>query len=136
MTEESDPLSRLRALSQTGAFNSWLGLEVVAATPGEIELRLRWRPEFAQYNGFVHASIVGGLIDTACGFAAFSMSGAVMASQFSVRCLRPAVADVFVVKGRVVKPGRRQIFAAAELFGLGAPESLFAVGDSILIPLA
>jgi uncharacterized protein (TIGR00369 family) len=136
MTDASDPVSRLQALSRTGAFNNWLGLEIVAATLGEVELRLPWRPEFAQYHGFLHASIMGGLIDTACGFAAFLMSGEVTASQFSVRFLRPAVADVFVVKGRVVKPGRRQIFAAAELFGLGAPEKPFAVGDAILIPLA
>ena len=136
MTDESDLLARLRALSHTAAFNNWLGLEVVVATPGEVELRLPWRPEFAQYNGFLHASIVGGLIDTASGFAAYSMLGGVMASQFSVRCLRPAVADVFVVKGRVVKPGARQIFTSAELFGLGMPEKPFAVGDVILVPAA
>ena len=137
MMDESDPLSRLQALSQTGTFNNWLGLEVVA---GRRQARSSYtcpgRPEFAQYHGFLHASIVGGLIDAARGFAAFSMSGEVMASQFLVRCLRPAAADVFVVKGRVVKPRRRQILAAAELLGLGAPEKLFAVGDSILIPLA
>ena len=40
MMDESDPFSRLQALSQTGTFNNWLGLEVVAATPGEVELHL------------------------------------------------------------------------------------------------
>jgi acyl-coenzyme A thioesterase PaaI-like protein len=64
MADQCDPLLRLQALTQTATFNSWLGLEVVAATPGEVELRLPWRPEFAQYHGFLYASIVGGLIDT------------------------------------------------------------------------
>jgi hypothetical protein len=51
MTDESEPLSRLQALSQKATFNNWLSLQVAAAMPGEVELRLPWRPEFAQYHG-------------------------------------------------------------------------------------
>ena len=58
----------------------------------------------------------------------------VLASQFSVRCLRPAVAEVFVVRGRVLKPGRPQIFATAELADLNRPDKPFAVGDTMLVP--
>ena len=134
MTDADELLTRLKALSMTSEFNNWLGLEIVSASPGEAELHLRWRAEFGQYSGFLHASIVGGLIDTACGCAAFTLSGPVLASQFSVRCLRPAVADLFVVKGRVLKPGRQQIFASAELFGIDAPTRLLAVGDAVLVP--
>jgi len=76
------------------------------------------------------------LIDTACGFAAATLSPRVLASQFSVRCLRTAVAQTFVVKGHVVKPGRQQIFTTAELYGLDNPGKLFAVGDAILVPIA
>jgi acyl-coenzyme A thioesterase PaaI-like protein len=65
------------------------------------------------------------------------MSGdRVLASQISVRFLRPAVADIFVVRGRVVKPGRQQIFATAELFSLaGEPVKILAVGDALLVPV-
>jgi uncharacterized protein (TIGR00369 family) len=135
MADHTDLMQRLQETSKKAAFNNWLGFELIAATQGEIELRLRWRAEFGQYNGFMHAGIVGGLIDTACGFAAATMSGNVLASQFSVRCLRPAVAETFVVKGHVLKPGRQQIFATAELFGIDAPAKPFAVGDAILVPI-
>ncbi len=136
MSDTIDLVKRLTEISKTSTFNNWLGLELLSATPGDIELHLKWRPEFAQYNGFLHAAIVGGLIDTACGFAAATMSGKVLASQFSVRCLRPAIAETFVVKGHVLKPGRQQIFATAELFGLDNPSKPFAVGDAILVPIA
>jgi uncharacterized protein (TIGR00369 family) len=135
MAERSDVLSRLREASKLSAFNTWLDLEIVEAREGEVELRLRSRPEFGQYSGFLHAGIVAGLIDTACGFAAATVSGTVLASQFSVRCLRPAVAETFVVKGHVLKPGRQQVFATAELFGAGHLDKPFAVGDAILVPV-
>jgi len=131
---DSDLLERVQALHITAAFNRWLDLAVYSVKEGEVELRLPWRDEFGQYNGFLHASIVGGLIDTACGVAAYTMVGGVLASQFAVRCLRPAVAEVFAVRGRVVKPGRQQVFASAELYDVAAPQKLLAVGDAILVP--
>jgi uncharacterized protein (TIGR00369 family) len=135
MSVEQDFRADLEALSRLAPFNSWLGIEITHAGWGEVELQLKWRPEFAQYNGFLHASIVGGLIDTACGFAGTTVTRNLLASQFSVRCLRPAVAEVFVVRGRVVKPGSRQIFTSAELHGFGAPDKPFAVGEALLVPM-
>jgi uncharacterized protein (TIGR00369 family) len=132
---QDDFRSRLQATSSKATFNTWLGLEVDKASEGEVELSLPWRIEFGQYSGYLHASIVSGLIDTACGFAASTMSGRVLASQLSVRFLRPAVADVFVVRGKVIKPGRQQVFAFGELFARDAPEKLIAVGDAILVPI-
>ena len=135
MSADSDFRADLEALSRLAAFNIWLGIEITQACWGDVELQLRWRPEFAQYNGYLHASIVGGLIDTACGFAGTTVTKNLLASQFSIRCLRPAIAEVFVVKGKVVKPGSRQIFTSAELNGLGVPEKPFAVGEALLVPM-
>ena len=135
MSVDTDLRADLEVLSRRAAFNIWLGIEVTQARWGEVELQLRWRPEFAQYNGYLHASIVGGLIDTACGFAGTTVTKNLLASQFSIRCLRPAVAEVFVVRGKVVKPGSRQIFTSAELYGIGAPEKPFAVGEALLVPM-
>ena len=123
------------ALSETAAFNRWAGFEVVDAGDGRAELKLPWRADLGQYAGFLHASMIGGMIDTACGFAAFTLSGRVLASHISVNCLAPATGDAFVARARVVKAGRRQVFARAELFALrGEAEHLVATGDVILVP--
>ncbi len=82
-TPEEDVRLRLQEASARAAFNGWLGLEVDHAADGEVELSLPWRPEFGQYSGYLHAGIVAGLIDTACGFAASTLSGRVLASQLS-----------------------------------------------------
>jgi uncharacterized protein (TIGR00369 family) len=125
------------ALNDTAAFNAWAGFEVVAAAAGRAELKLAWRPELGQYSGFLHAAMIGGMIDTACGFAAYTVSGHVLASHFSVSCLAPAAGDAFVARGHVVKSGRRQVFAHADLYAVdGAGERLVATGDAILVPVA
>lgn len=127
----------ITALNASAAFNRWAGFEVVRAEAGAAELRLPWRAELGQYAGFLHAALIAGLIDTACGFAACTLTGRVLASHVSVNCLAPAVGEAFVARARVVKAGRRQVFAHAELFALrGAAEKLVATGDVILVPLA
>lgn len=136
----ADPavLAALVAVNQKAAFNRWAGFQVRRAAPGSVELYLPWREELGQYSGFLHAGLIGALIDTACGFAASTLSGPVLASQFAVRCLAPAQGAAFVAKGRVVKAGRRQVFAAADLYGEtpGTAElRLCATGDAVLVPV-
>jgi uncharacterized protein (TIGR00369 family) len=125
----------LRAINALAPFNRWANFDVVSAAPGEAELRMEWREEAAQYAGFLHAGLVAGLIDTACGFAAYTQVGAVLASHFSVSCLAPATGRAFVAAGKVVKPGKRQIFTRAELFAEAADggRRLVATGETILM---
>lgn len=133
MTPTDDSLARIRAINETAAFNRWCGIEVLRAQGGEAEIALPWKPELGQYAGFLHAGLIGTLIDTACGFAAASLVGRVLASHYAVNCLRPAVGERFVARARVVKPGRTQVFTACELFAItGGEEKLVATGETLL----
>ena len=102
--------------------------------PGEVELAMPWRDEAGQYSGFLHAGVVGALIDAACGFAAVSLAGArVMASHFAVNCLRPAVGERFVAKARVLRAGRQQVFTRCELYAHDrGRDTLVATGETRL----
>ena len=134
MSATADPLSLLRNINDRAAFNRWCGFEVQSAAAGEVELALPWRSELGQYNGFLHAGVVGALIDTACGFAAATQLGArVLASHFAVNCLRPAVGERFVAKARVVRAGKQQVFTHCELYALeDGQEKLVATGETLL----
>jgi len=134
----ADPIIMLRAINDSAAFNRWCGFEVTRAVPGEVELAMPWRPELGQYSGFLHAGVVGALIDTACGFAAASLVGArVLASHFGVNCLRPAVGERFVAKARVLRAGRQQVFTRGELYAHHQGEDkLVASGETLLCVLA
>jgi uncharacterized protein (TIGR00369 family) len=132
-----DALAQIRAINASAAFNQWCGIEVLSAQPGKVEIAMPWRHEAGQYSGFLHAGLVGALIDTACGFAAVSMVGRVLASHFSVNCLRPAVGERFIARARVVKPGKTQVFTACELFAQqGGVEKLVATGETLLSVMA
>lgn len=133
----TDPLAFIRAINATAAFNRWCGIEVLAAGDGRAEIALPWREDLGQYAGFLHAGLVGALIDTACGFAAATVVGRVLASHYAVNCLRPAVGERFVARARVVKPGRTQVFTACELFAVAdGQEKLVATGETLLTPVA
>ena len=135
MSSPQDPLQSLRQLNERAAFNRWCGIEVLEAESGRAVIAMDWRPEVGQYVGFMHAGVVGALIDTACGFAAATMLGQnLLASHYSVNCLRPAVGERFTARARVVKPGRTQVFTACELFASAkGKESLVATGEALLI---
>lgn len=133
----AEHFERLRELTTTASFNQWAGFEVVRVDVGECELRLVWRPDdMGQYAGFLHAGMIAALLDTACGFAATTTSGfAVLASQFSMNCLAPAVGDEFVALGRVVKAGRKQVFTTGELFAVReGTRKLVATATTLLVP--
>lgn len=133
----NDPMTQLQAINETSAFNRWTGFEIICASAGRVEISMQWRPEVAQYSGYLHAGLIGALIDTACGYAATTLVGRVMASHFSVNCLRPAVGEHFRARARVVKPGKRQVFTTCELFAItGEKETLVATGEALLVPLA
>jgi uncharacterized protein (TIGR00369 family) len=130
-------LPDLSAVNGSAAFNRMAGFEVAAAADGAAELHMSWRDDFTQYAGHLHAGMIAALLDTACGFAAATVVGAVTASHFSMNCLKPAIGRRFVARGTTLRAGRRQVFARAELFAEDeqGERSLVATGETILVPI-
>ncbi len=128
------PLEMLQKINAMAEFNRWCGIEVTVAEPGLVEIQMPWRAEVGQYSGYLHAGLIGTLIDTACGFAAATVAGPnLLAAHFSVNCLRPAVGQKFIARARVVKPGKTQVFTSCDLFAVDAEdEKLVANGQTLL----
>jgi uncharacterized protein (TIGR00369 family) len=127
----------LAAANAWANFNVRAGFEVTSAADGEAEIRMKWDDSFTQYSGHLHAGMIAALLDTACGFAAATRVGSVTASHFSMNCLKPAVGCALVAKGRIVRAGRRQVFARAELFAEDerGMALLVATGETLLVPV-
>jgi uncharacterized protein (TIGR00369 family) len=133
MDSANQPLALLRSINATASFNQWCGMQIDSAGAGTAQISMPWRDEVGQYSGFLHAGLVGALIDTACGFAAATVVGRVLASHYSVNCLRPAVGTSFIARARVVKAGKSQVFTAADLFAVAdGVETLVATGETLL----
>jgi uncharacterized protein (TIGR00369 family) len=128
-------LESLKRLNASAGFNVWAGFEPWSAEAGRVELRMPWREDLGQYAGFLHAGVVSALLDTACGFAAYTQAGLVLASHLSVSFLAPARGSRFAAHGEVLKAGKRQIYTRAELLAEtdGAWRRV-ATGETLLIP--
>ena len=131
MIEKKELIEKVNSMAE---FNKWCGIKVLSATEGAVEIQIEWRKEMGQYSGFLHAGLIGTLIDTACGFAAATMASSnLLASNFSVNCLRPANGEKFIARARVVKPGKQQFFTSCDLFSVtGTEEKLVANGETLL----
>ncbi|HEY6086508.1 MAG TPA: PaaI family thioesterase [Burkholderiaceae bacterium] len=86
-----------------------LGATLEVADPGRVVIVMAHKPELTQQHGFVHAGIVSTALDSACGYAAFSLmaaDAAVLTIEFKVNLLAPARGPWFRFEGQVVKGGR------------------------------
>ena len=50
-----------------------LGIGLVEVGPGRVVAEMAHRPDLTQQHGFLHAGIVATALDTACGYAAFTL---------------------------------------------------------------
>lgn len=96
-----------------------LGIALDRVAPGAVTLRLPHRADLTQQHGFLHAGIVSTALDSACGYAAFTLmppEAAVLTIEFKVNLLAPARGPVLRVEGRVVKAGRTISVVDAQAF--------------------
>ena len=86
-----------------------LGATLESIEPGRVVLAMAHRPELTQQHGFIHAGMVSCALDSACGYAAFSLmpdDAAVLTIEFKINLLAPARGPRFRFEGLVIKPGR------------------------------
>jgi uncharacterized protein (TIGR00369 family) len=116
-----------------------LGIEITGLSPGEIELRMPHQQAYTQQHGFIHAGIVTTALDSACGYAAFSLmpaEAAVLTVEFKTNLLAPAKGEYFLFRARVVKPGRTITVCDARAFAVDAgQEKLVATMTGTLMAL-
>jgi uncharacterized protein (TIGR00369 family) len=116
-----------------------LGVAIAALRPGEIELAMPYAAAFTQQHGFLHAGIVATALDTACGYAAFSLmpaDAAVLTVEFKINLLAPARGERFLFRAQVVKPGRTITVCEGQAFAVErGEEKLIATMTGTLMAL-
>ncbi len=86
-----------------------MGITLERATPGAVTLTMRHRGDLTQQHGFLHAGVVSTALDSACGYAAFTLmppEAAVLTIEFKINLMAPARGPWFRFEGRVAKAGR------------------------------
>lgn len=90
-----------------------IGAELVEVAPGRCRIRLPFRDDLTQQNGFFHAGVTSTIADSAGGYAGYTLMPAqsdVLTVEFKINLLRPAAGAMLLAEGRVVRAGRNLTF--------------------------
>ena len=96
-----------------------LGAELSALGPGDVEIRVAFRPELTQQHHFFHAGVTGAIADTACGYAAYTLMPAdssVLTVEYKMNLLAPADGEELIARARVVRAGKTLTICLADVF--------------------
>lgn len=137
---DPDYRERVRASFARQRAMRTLGIDIARLEPGEIDLAMPHDAAYTQQHGFMHAGIITTALDSACGYAAFSLMPAeadVLTVEFKTNLLAPATGNRFLFRARVVKPGRTLTVCEARAFAVGADaeERLVATMTGTLMAL-
>jgi uncharacterized protein (TIGR00369 family) len=130
---------RVRASFGRQAAMATIGATLAEVEPGRVVIELPWAQPLTQQHGFLHAGMVATALDSACGYAGFSLmpaEAAVLTIEYKINLLAPAKGERFRMEGLVIKPGRTVTVAEGKAFAIeGGREKLIATMNCTLMAL-
>ncbi|MEO5671656.1 MAG: PaaI family thioesterase [Ramlibacter sp.] len=109
--EPKDPdfAARVRASYERQPAMRTIGALLAVVEPGRVVIELPFSQALTQQHGFLHAGMLATALDSACGYAAFSLmpvEAAVLTIEYKINLLAPGKGQLFRMEGVVSKPGR------------------------------
>jgi len=99
----------------------FIGAQVADVRPGFCEIHLPRRDELLQQHGFFHAGATSAIVDSAGGYAAFSLfepGDGVLTVEFKLNLTAPADGEKLIARGEVVKPGKTLTITRGEVLAV------------------
>jgi uncharacterized protein (TIGR00369 family) len=139
--EPKDPqyAERVRASFARQDAMKTIGATLASVEPGVVVIEMPWAQALTQQHGFLHAGMVATGLDSACGYAGFSLmpaDAAVLTVEYKINLLAPAQGQRFRMVGAVVKPGRTLTVVEGKAYAIdGGSEKLIATMNATLMAL-
>jgi uncharacterized protein (TIGR00369 family) len=132
--------ARIRRSFARQAYMRAIGAELVHVAAGEVDIELPFSDRLTQQDGYLHAGVVAGATDSACGYAALTMMEAgaeVLTVEFKINLLAPAAGERLVARGRVLRSGRTLTVCRGDALTIsGNQETHVATLTATLIAIA
>ena len=112
---------RVRASFERQGAMRTIGARISALAPGYCAIALEPRAELSQQHGYVHAGIVATIVDSAGGYAGFTLfpaDSSVLTVEFKLNLLAPAQGELLSAEGFVVKCGRTLTITRGEVHAI------------------
>jgi uncharacterized protein (TIGR00369 family) len=131
---------RIRASFAKQGAMGLIGARLTRIVAGEVEIELPFKPEHSQQHGFLHAGILSTALDSACGYATYSLfppEAGILTIEFKVNLLAPGDGELFRMIGRVRKAGRTISLAEGEAYAIkSGREKLIATMTATTMTIA
>jgi uncharacterized protein (TIGR00369 family) len=98
-----------------------IGAVLTTVAPGRVEITLPFRADLTQQHGYLHAGVVTSIVDSACGYAAMSLTPAradVLSVEYKINLLSPARGERMIARARVLRAGRNLTVCAGDCFAV------------------
>ena len=119
----TDYEERVRSSFARQVVMATIGAELTSVTAGTVEIEMPYSKALTQQHGSLHAGIISTALDSACGYAAYSLmppEAAVLTIEFKLNMLSPGKGERFLFRGSVTKPGRTIIVADGQAYAYSA----------------
>ncbi len=120
-TQDPNFEAKVRASFARQGLMTNIGARMVKILPGEVEIEVAWREDLTQQQGFVHGAVIAAIVDTACGYASFTLMPPrveVVTVEFKINFIAPAVGDKMIARGRVTKAGKTLTVCTGDAFAV------------------
>ena len=135
----NDVETRVRASFDQQTMMQTLGATLANVAPGHVTIIAPILPTVLQQHGAGHAGLAFSIGDSAAGYSALSLmpEGAeVMTIEMKINLMSPAIGDRLVAEGRVIRPGRRVMVVAADVWAeTGNTRKHVAMLQGTMIPV-
>jgi uncharacterized protein (TIGR00369 family) len=121
--EPRDPQwnEKVRASFARQSVMDLIGASLAAIRPGWCEIRLPFHADLCQQHGYFHAGIVSTAVDSAAGYAGFSLMPAgtsVLSVEFKINLLAPGDGELLIATGEVIKPGKNLVITRGDAWAV------------------
>jgi uncharacterized protein (TIGR00369 family) len=117
-----------------------IGARMARIAPGACTIELPCRDDLTQQHGYIHAGIVSMIVDSAGGYAGFTLfpaDASVLTVEYKLNLVAPATGERLVAEASVVKPGRTLVITRGEVYAERAgARTLCAIMQQTLIVMA
>lgn len=135
----TEEIARIQASFAAQSMMTTFGANLTEIARGTIVIEAPILEGSRQQQGFAHAGLTFSIGDSAAGYAALTtmpLDSEVVTAEMKINLLAPATGDRLVARGRVIKPGRRLVVVASDVFAVtGSNEVLVAVLQGTMVPV-
>jgi uncharacterized protein (TIGR00369 family) len=128
---------RVRSSFSLQKLMTTLGARMILVAPGEARIEMPYDEAWTQQHGYVHAGVITSIVDSACGYAAYTLmpaSAGILTVEYKVNFLSPAQGEKFIGIGRVIKAGRTLTVCSGEAIAVEKDkEKLIATMQATMI---